>query len=215
MPKSALLAAITILLATGFLHGLWTDRWAFSDEPQGSAGKLARLPTMIEDWTAEEPLEIGSRELEKSAIDPCYFGYRFVNSRSKQRVQVFLVCGRPGPISVHTPDICFEGAGYRMKAPPENFLLTSLPPNEFWQSKFVKDGREAQENVRVFWAWNAGGHWQAPNNPRVTFARSKALFKLYVIHELARPGLPVDEDPSVDFMKKFLPEVQKSLFPES
>src|SRR5262249_19838258 len=101
MRKSVLLAAITILLTTGFIHGVWTDRWAFSDEPQASAAKLARLPMTIGEWTSHS-LEIGSRELEKSAIVD-YAGRVFVNSRTKQRVQMFLVCGRPGPISVHTP----------------------------------------------------------------------------------------------------------------
>jgi hypothetical protein len=220
MRTSAFLAAITILVTTGFLHGLWTDRWGFSDEPEASAAKLARVPTTIEDWTST-PLEIGSRELEKSAIVN-YVGRLFVNSKTKNRVQVFLVCGRPGPISVHTPDICFEGAGYRMTAPPEKFALanltpneTNLPPSEFWQTTFVKNGLETQERVRVFWSWNADGRWQAPENPRPTFARSKALFKLYVINELARPGLTPEKDPGVDLMKKFLPELKKCLFPES
>jgi len=213
MPKSALFAAVTILLTTGFIHGLWTDRWAFSDEPEASAAKLSRVPSTIGDWTSE-PLEIGSRELEKSAIVD-YVGRLFVNSRTKNRVQVFLVCGRPGPISVHTPDVCFEGAGYHMTARPEKFALASLPANKFWQTEFVKNGPKAQEHVRVFWAWNFEGRWQAPENPRLVFARSKALFKLYVIHELMRPGLAAEKDPSVDFMNLLLPELQKCLFPES
>jgi len=213
MRMSASILAIAILLITGIVHGLWTNRWTISAEPQASAAKLGGIPMTLGDWKSQS-IEISPRELERSAIVN-YVGRLFVNSRTKCRVQVFLVCGRPGPICVHTPDICFEGAGYRMTAAPEKFALDSWPPNEFWQVKFVKEGTETEQNLRVFWAWNTDGQWQAPENPRWTFARSKALFKLYAIHELPRPGLPLNKDPTIDLLKVLLPELKRQMFPET
>ena len=208
--KAGLLTAVAILLAIGAIHGLWTDRWAISAEPEASAAKLSGVPMTVGDWQSE-PLVISPRELERGAIVD-YVGRLFVNVRTKSRLQVFLVCGRPGPISVHTPDICFEGAGYHMTSAPVKISLESLPPSEFWQVKFVKQGAEPQQNLRVFWGWTSDGQWEAPDNPRLEFARSKALFKLYVIHDLPRPGLPPDKDPSLDLLRVLLPELQKCLF---
>jgi hypothetical protein len=210
MRNSALVVAAVILVGTGAVHGLLTDRWSFSAEPQASAAKLPKVPMMIGDWQSH-PLEISQSELQMGAIVD-YVGRIFVNNRTKSRVQIFLVCGRPGPISVHTPDICFEGAGYRMTAAPAKFPLEFNPPDEFWQVKFVKEATEGQKYVRVFWAWNSDGHWQVPENPRWTFARSKALFKLYVVHDLPQPGQPPEKDPSLELMRVLLPELKKCLF---
>jgi len=65
------------------------------------------------------------------------------------------------------------------------------------------------------WHWNAVGRWQAPSNPRWTFARAPALYKLSAVRargakESSRP----EEDPALDFMKLFLPELNKALFPD-
>src|SRR5262249_8482825 len=135
-------------------------------------------------------------------------------SRTNSRVQVFLVCGRPGPISVHTPDVCFEGAGYRMTGAPAKFPLEFSPDDEFWHVTFLKEGLQSQDQVGVFWAWNSDGHWQAPDNPRWTFARSKALFKLYLIHDVPRSKLPPHKDSTLDLLKELLPKLKECLFPD-
>ncbi len=36
MRKSAFFAALVILIGTGVIHGLWTDRWVISAEPEAS-----------------------------------------------------------------------------------------------------------------------------------------------------------------------------------
>jgi hypothetical protein len=207
MNKLALISGVGILLGTGIVHGLWTDRWTTSVEPEAIAAKLARVPETIGEWHSH-PLEIGPREREIASIAE-YVGRVYINSRTKSRVQVFLVCGRPGPISVHTPDVCFEGAGFRMTAEPAKYTLEFSPPDEFWQVTFLRDNPDGQDRVRVFWAWNSDGHWKAPENPRWTFARFKALYKLYVIHDLPRPGFPIEKDPSLDLLRVLLPELQK------
>ena len=45
------------------------------------------------------------------------------------------------------------------------------------------------------------------------FARSPALYKLYVIREMPRENEPLEEDPSVEFLRALTPALQKSLFP--
>ena len=44
------------------------------------------------------------------------------------------------------------------------------------------------------------------------FAGARALFKLYVTRNIARDDEPIETDPSLDFLKAFIPELNKTLF---
>src|SRR6185312_15218812 len=109
----------------------------------------------------------------------------FVNRRKGLAINVLLVCGSPGPVSVHTPDICYQGAGYTLSSGPDPFALKGAGAEDIGlhTATFHKERAAVPSELRIFWAWNAAGHWQAPSNPRWTFARSPALYKLYVVRE--------------------------------
>jgi hypothetical protein len=72
-----------------------------------------------------------------------------------------------------------------------------------------------QRNLRIFWSWNATGPWQAPENPRFTFARYPVLHKLYLIREMATPEEPVEDDVGMEFMRQFQPAFQRVMFEKS
>ena len=73
-----------------------------------------------------------------------------------------------------------------------------------------KESSPTQEHLRIFWAWRApGGGWAAPGNPRLTFARSPALYKLYVIRQMASPDEELETDPALDLISRLLPAWEK------
>jgi len=117
---------------------------------------------------------------------------------------------------VHTPDVCYQGAGFTLAASPAR---SSAAPGEagaeFWAARFLWAGPAPGSHRRIFWAWNAGGGWQAPDNPRLAFARYPALYKLYVIREMSKRDEPPENDPCREFMRLLLPELQEALFPAS
>lgn len=41
----------------------------------------------------------------------------YVHRTNGRAAAAMLMCGRPGPIAVHTPDVCYPGAGYRQVGP--------------------------------------------------------------------------------------------------
>jgi hypothetical protein len=86
------------------------------------------------------------------------------------------------------------------------------PEAAFWTARFHKTAGVAQEDLRIFWSWQApGGDWSAPENPRLTFARSPALYKLYVIRPILMHKTPdekLDTDPALDFIRRLLPELK-------
>lgn len=140
---------------------------------------------------------------------------RYVHRKTGRALSVLLVCGRPGPIAAHTPEICFQGAGYvQMAAKARQTLKDALPtPITLWTAKFQHDGAVPVQR-RVWWGWSAAGAWLAPDHPRAQFGLHRVLYKLYVVHTLPRLGEPVAEDPTPDFLRAFLPAVQQGLFPQ-
>jgi hypothetical protein len=208
--------AVGLVVLAGIAHGLWTDRWGVSGERQAAAERLARLPLTIDNWDGEEIIP-DPRELARARVVGALVR-RYVQRRTGREVSVFLVCGRPGPVSVHSPDICLTGSGYRMLGTPQRRTVPGDPPGgeaECLTAEFAKESVAAGDRQRVYWTWAAAGVWQAPDRPRLVFGRYPNLFKLYVIHRVSRTGEPPADDPYLDFLRALLPELHRCLFPAS
>jgi hypothetical protein len=203
-----LLAALTaslLTLAGGYVHGLWTDRWQPAVEPAVALERYNTIAMALGDWLGE-PVA-ASTSASDAAGD---LQRRYVNRKTGQVVVVALVCGRPGPVSIHTPDACYVASGFAVGEPRR----TSGPDqnSEFWTTDAVRTRVTEETRLRLYWAWNAGQGWSAPDSPRQRFASFPVLHKLYVLRELAGPGETVKEEPCLAFMRVFLPELDRALF---
>jgi hypothetical protein len=170
------------------------------------------VPETLVDWRGED-LEMDPRQLERGGVDG-WRARRYVDSFDETAVSVLLLCGRPGPVSVHTPDVCYGGAGYAMVGKPRRLevkLPGGGPPAEFWVVSFRKQGLGERTRLRIFWSWlPAGGAWQAPDNPRIAFGRAGALTKLYVVREMTSPDEDLEDDPALGLICRFLGEFGKA-----
>ncbi len=181
------LTAALAMIACGVVHGLWTDRWQIASEPGLSAAKL------------------------RQKVAGSLF-HRYTNRRTGKTVTAFVVCDRPGEIAIHTPDVCYEAAGYEVSKPAQFApRMAGAEAATFWTARFHKKRAGDASELRIFWSWNAGQGWQAADDPRLAFARFPALFKLYLIRETSGDE-PLADDPAVDLMKHLLPELQRVLF---
>ncbi|MGH7171694.1 MAG: exosortase-associated EpsI family protein [Gemmataceae bacterium] len=207
------LLGLALVVAFGVVEGLWANRWHLSDAPERAAARLAEVPLSVGDWKGEAQ-ELDARHVAKAELTG-YLLRRYVNERTQDAVTVLLVCGRAGPVSLHTPDVCYQGRGYHLSEPQtrRDVPMENQPePVKFWVGQFQKDGA-VPDPLRIFWVWGTNGHWEAPDNPRLAFARADALYKLYVIRDLPRTDDPLDKDPALEFVKVFLPQLQGRLFP--
>ena len=209
-----ILTALAVVIPCGVVHGLWTDRWVVSAEPGASAAKLSRLPLTVGEWEGEAvAVDAGGRGAAGVAG---HLARRYRNRVTGGVVSVLLVCGRPGPVSVHTPDVCYGGAGYDLADPPTRFAAppgSAARPAEFWVADFHQVGSAVPARLRIFWAWSAAGAWQAPDNPRLAFARFPALYKLYVLREVTAAGERPEDDACAAFLRPLLSELDQCLFP--
>jgi hypothetical protein len=210
------LTALVLVIAAGLVHGRWTNRWTTSDAVEKAVGKLGCLPMILGDWRGRS-LEMNREQLALAEIAGC-IARRYENRRTQCAVTVLLVCGRPGPISVHTPDICYTGAGFEPTGPLEMLSLplgTTGPAASFRNAVFGKASAAVPTYLRILWSWSADGFWEAPDNPRLRFAPQPVLYKLYVIRELATADDRLEGDSSLDFLQTFLPELERVLFTNS
>ena len=106
---SATLTAIAALLASGFA----CQMMARDTEQLDVAA--ARVPEVL--------MVIGAWHAQEETVDPITFDRAgakthwtrlYVHQRSKESVLVILMCGRPGKMAVHTPEVCYTGAGYEL-----------------------------------------------------------------------------------------------------
>ncbi|HTU89274.1 MAG TPA: exosortase-associated EpsI family protein [Gemmataceae bacterium] len=211
-----LLCALVLMTASGISHRLWTGSWNVSGEPGISAARLSEVSSELGDWVGAD-LEVDAKQLARAEAVG-YLCRRYVQRRTGAEVSVFLLCGRPGPIAVHPPTICYQGLGFQVMGSPTRYTVESdaeTPPAEFYCANFVKPDSATPEQLRIYWAWKAGRDWQAPNHPRFTFGGAQALYKLYLTYRAA-PGAELpDHDPCQDFMHDFLLELENKLSPAS
>jgi hypothetical protein len=199
------LTATVLIVATGLVHGHWTDRWAPAVEPKQAAERLSSLPMTIGDWDANDAGSPG--ESVPGVVGSLQRSY--IHRMTGAAVTVALVCGRPGPVSIHTPDSCYAASGYKVDAQTP---VAVCPGVDFWYADAVRTKATEETRLRILWAWNTGDGWQAPPDARTAFARYPVLHKLYVLRELNSLAEPVKDDPSLSFLRSLLPALDERLF---
>src|SRR4051812_35648701 len=103
-------AASLALVAAGLVHGFWTDRWVASTELQTASQRLADIPYAIGDWQGTD-IEVRPGSAGAGVTGCIQRAYK--NRRTGAQVSMALVNGRPGPVSIHTPEACYGASGYK------------------------------------------------------------------------------------------------------
>jgi hypothetical protein len=209
------LTATAFLLAYGVAEGIWTDRWTVGAELEQAPARLEALPLTVGPWTGERE-QLDARQVQRAELR-AHVLTRYTHRGTQDVLTVLVVCGRPGPVAVHSPEICFGGAGFSLTAPPERRTL-SVPgltgKSDFWEGRFELN-TGVPEALKVYWSWNAGAGWDAVDDPRWSFAAKRALYKIYVVRQMVRSDEPAEEDPIPGFLELYLPELKRCLFPEA
>jgi hypothetical protein len=132
---------------------------------------------------------------------------KYTHKYTRDEVTILLLCGRPGPISIHTPDICYTGAGFVMGPIQEEQLVHN---GSTWVADFKKNGTPPQ-TLRIRWAWSTGGDWISAHSPRIEFSRKHVLYKVYFVRQIRSAQTNVRSDADKVFANEFLSAVQSYL----
>lgn len=205
--------AVAAVAAAGVFHGRLTDRWGSSGQLEAAVAALSRVPDTFGDWAASgEDRPIDDDALRVGGIRG-HVQRTYAGPGGRDPMTLMIVCGRGGPISVHTPDVCFSGAGFQQQGREKAVVVRSADGREdtFKVAKFKEPAGFGRGEQEVFWAWSADGRtWDAPDNPRLAFARKKALYKMYVVRRLV-PG--ETGEPAKEFLERALPGLRAALAP--
>ena len=205
-------AAAAVLVASAVAHGVFTNRWGPPRDLRAASDRLANVPEVIGDWEAR-PMEVDSRQLA-AAEAYGHLARRYVNRRTGDEVSVLILCGRPGPVALHPPTLCYQGAGYSVMTAPEDFPVRT-PAGRVGSLQTIRMSKEGPnpEPLRVFWGWSAGGPFATPDNPRRAYAGAGYLYKVYVVRRLGRAEEPLEADPAAGFVRELLPVLNAALAP--
>jgi hypothetical protein len=204
-----------LIVAAGVLHGMRTERWRPTSGVAEAIQALDNVPLEFGDWQGKRT-KLDEADLARAGIKG-HFWCAYRHARSGSTFAVLLVCGRSGPISVHTPDICYEAAGFEASGPPQlqEVHFESGATQTFWTGKFRKPSSASAAHLEIFWAWNGGDGWSAPENPRLALSRHPVLYKLYVVREVSPRAKSNVLDSFKDFLEVFLPELNRVIAPRS
>jgi hypothetical protein len=207
------IAALSMIMLAGLVHGSWTNRWRPTPALAALASRFDSLPMVLGDgaWTATSR-EISSREVTMTgAIN--YVSRVYSNPSKGLQVSVLLLCGLPGNMATHTPEACYPGAGYSLGSSEAYNFPSSQPESqaEFRTAIATRSG-SSPSVLRLFWSWRGSKGWSAPEEPRWSFASETMLTKIYIVRETAGAVVEPKNDPCNEIMSLLLPQLNSVLF---
>lgn len=214
MLVGALLLAGT--LASGWLHGKMANRWGKDALLQQAGGKLRdALPAQLGPWRllkTHKPQQTVMDVLQCAA----YLHGIYANDQTGEHVSVALVAGPSGPISVHSPEICYSATDYEIAGEREKFGVVDASGRKHSMWQLHANSRESSRpNRRVLFAWSDGTVWQATRRPRFAYAGLPVLYKIQVAVPRRDHAADDSPDTSQEFLSRFLAEVQPRLITTS
>lgn len=204
-----LIVALALLLVAGLVHGNWTNRWATTATQSGKA-LLDHLDREVGEWRTGDFIKIDPAELPPHTRCD---SRRFLPLRGNKAITVSLTSGSPSAVAVHTPDVCFLGAGWKLRGAVtrQAIPLANGQNASFWVGDFIKTSATGTETIRVRWTWTADGEWQAPDYPRWIFARAPILYKLYMVHPMSDDEDLTRDDPYRKFVADLMPALSQQI----
>jgi hypothetical protein len=204
---------ITVLVS-GTAAGLRSGRWGSARAVEAAAALLDRVPLSLgPDWDVQETT-LSERQVALAEIER-YLARRYVHRRTGTIVSMLLVCGRPGPICVYSPETCYLAAGYVPIASAKRYAAPTGPNCWFQVRDFQKSNVATPTLQRVFSSWGHKCEWTVPIEPRFAFAGQPYLYKLYVVRQMAQKNEPIEEDPAIELINALMPQLQGELFSDT
>lgn len=206
-----LLGAAVLLGISGLVHGMWTNRWQPGIEMSGK-DLLTPLEEPIGDWQPDTMITLKASEIpaKTKAVSR-----RFTPLKSGRPLVVSVSSGHPGVITAHTPDVCYPGSGFVQKTPISQDIIKLSNGKEasFWMADFEKQTPLGNDVIRVRWSWckDKEQEWKAPERPRLAYARTPLLYKVYMVHPVGDETDLTKDEVYRKFAGDLLPALSRQL----
>lgn len=202
-----LIIVALITLVSGAIQGKVSNRWGPPTAMSDAAEKLEKLPKQFGDWESCDERRL-DKETEQMLECTGHVSRRYVNQKTGEQVSIIVLVGPAGPISVHTPEICFSSREY--KAYKTREVIPVDDENQLWGLNFRSIKLEAEQLV-VYYGWSTGQKWVAADDARYDFAGAPYLYKIQLAGNVPLGSTGKSTDVCHTFLHDFLPELQKYL----
>lgn len=205
--KSFVLAALAgalVLSTGGVIYGRLTQRWGAPPRMKEAGIQLLTFPKQFGDWEVQAEVPVEDNVKEMLACDT-FVNRRYVNRKSGDAVTLSVFVGPAGPTAVHTPEVCLSSRDYVLQAKRKKESIDSAGdvPDEFWSVTF-DSRRVGGAPLRVFYAWLAEDHWEAPEYPRFEYGAKPLLYKIQVAGDVDSTAASPEEDSCHKFLTDFI-----------
>ena len=212
----SLAAVVALTLVSGVIEGRIRNRWGPSEAMRTAAERLEKVPRSFggpqNDRWQMQSAETMSEDTVEMLECAGYFVRTYANRQTGERVSVFIIVGPPGPIAVHTPEICYPSRAYKSRDNRQRVAIADIDGRDdnFWALTFKSNG--ADRNLsRVYYAWSTGGRWLAASDARFGFAGWPYLYKIQLSCNLPEGTDMNTGDTCREFLKDFVPATRRCL----
>ncbi|MHC4177967.1 MAG: exosortase-associated EpsI family protein [Planctomycetota bacterium] len=211
LPALTIVLVAGLTLVSGLIHGRMSNRWGPSPDTLAVAKKLQDIPDQIGRWQLKAPDKMGD-DTVKMLQCAGHILRTYEHQDTGESVNMFVILGPPGPISVHTPEVCYDSRGHPIRDARRRVIIQNGdgPENEFWAVTFRSNDPTA-DTLRVYYAWSTGDRWSATEGPRYAYAGHPYLYKIQLASRLPSHVDSEVDDPCSRFLQDFVPAAKRYL----
>ena len=154
------------------------NRWGNSEALQQAADRLRKpLATQLGNWRLQGEQPFGTDVLRLLQC-PAHFCCTYINVQTGDNITVAVLVGPPGPISAHSPEVCYPSQDFQMTSTRKAFKVRDRSGQEhsLWQLTLQETGVNALP-LRVIYGWGTGDDWTATDSPRFAHAQAPTFIK--------------------------------------
>jgi hypothetical protein len=196
--------AIVATLGVAVVYGRWTNRWGQPTALLEAGKMLQALPHNFDNWEQRESSVLPPATLAILECDQ-YAQSVYVDRNTGRQIMCTLLVGPPGPMAVHTPEICYSAVDWKAIGERKRVTLDDKRPDTVWRSQFQDAHNSQESDIRVYYAWTDGNEWTAADEPRIQFGGRPFLFKVQVMERMPHDPEFQTSDPAKDFLTDFMP----------
>lgn len=212
-PLACFASLLLVTATTAVIQGRLTNRWGVRPNAQLAMERLeSPLPKELGSWHLDKEYEL-QPQVARILQNPACINCVYVHAQTGDVVRMFVLAGHPGPVSVHTPEICYDSRDFSIAGPRSivEVKSSSGARHTFWELP-LKPKRDLHgEPMRVFYAWSSGTTWEAAQHPRFGYGGLPHLYKLQIAVTTNPGSSAKDFDPALDFLTTFLAQLQPRL----
>lgn len=197
-------AGLAITIATGAVCGHVSQRWGAQPDLVAAGQHLKSLPPKIGSWQLVQEDEMSESEIQMLSCAG-YVNRTYIDQASGNTVTLAIYVGPSGPISVHTPEVCYSSRDYTLESERKrvDFKDSNNLEHALWSTTF-RSNNAVGERLRVYYGWLADDVWTAADSPRFSFAGSPMLFKLQIAAPVPPGKSGEGDDPCQAFLQELL-----------